>query len=88
MVERDAAPPSPTLRVSTAFRAGFVVRFVAADAFPLPTFAWPVVLFDLRVLAVFAPVAFDGAAIVAVAFFVAREAGRASSCGNVLTTVS
>jgi hypothetical protein len=68
------------LRASTAFRVGLVVvRFIAVVV-ALPVFAVPVVLFDLRVLAVFAftafALAFDGAALVAVVFLVTREAGR------------
>ena len=80
MVGRGAAPPPPTLRASTAFRVGLVVvRFIAVVV-ALPVFALPVVLFDLRVLGVFAfaafALAFDGAALVAVVFLVTREAGR------------
>jgi hypothetical protein len=80
------------LRANTAFRVGFVVvRFIAV-AIGLPVRALAVVLFDLRVLAVFAVAAFalavDGAALVAATFLVTREAGRVSTCGDVSTIVS
>ena len=86
MLGRGAARPPETLRANTAFRVGFVVvRFIAV-AIGLPVRALAVVLFDLRVLAVFAVAAFalavDGAALVAVMFLVTREAGRVSACGD------
>ena len=92
MVGRGAARPPETLRANTAFRVGFVVvRFIAV-AIGLPVLALAVVLFDLRVLAVFAVAAFalavDGAALVATTFLVTREARRVSTCGDVSTIVS
>jgi hypothetical protein len=52
----------------------------------------PVVVFDLRILAVLAfavfALAFDRAALVAVMFLVTREAERVSTCGDLSTIVS
>lgn len=80
------------MRASTAFRLGFVVVRFMAGVIALAVFALPVVLFDLRVLAVFTfaafALAFDGAVFVAVVFPVVREAGRLSTCGDVSTIVS
>ena len=80
-----------TLRAGTALRVRFVaVRFVAvrflAVVLTLTAFAVPVVLFDLRVRAVFAFTAFAlavaGVALVDV-FFFPRGAGRLSTFGDV-----
>ena len=92
MVGRRAAPRPLTLRARTAFRVAFVVVRFRAVVLALPVVALPVVLFDLRVLAVFAFVAvaltFDGTALVAVVFLVTREDGRVSACGDVSAIVS
>jgi hypothetical protein len=80
------------LRADTAFRVGLVALCFIAVVVALPVFALPVVLFDLRVLAVFAfgafALAFDGTALVAVTFLVTRRAGRVSTCGDVSTILS
>jgi hypothetical protein len=92
VVGRGAAPRPPTLRARTAFRVGFVVVRSIAVLRGLPAFALPVVLFDVRVLAVFVcaafALAFDGAALVAVIFLVTREAGRVLTRRGVSTIVS
>jgi hypothetical protein len=91
VARRGAAPPRP-LRAGTAFRVDFLLAPFFAVVTALPVFALPVVLFDLRVLAVFTfaafALAFDGAVFVAVVFLVIREAGRLSTCGDVSTIVS
>ena len=81
----------PRLFAAEAFRVGFVVVRVVERVVAIPAFAVRVVLFDVRVLAVLpfaVPLAFDGAALPAVMFFVTREAGRLRTRGESAPVVS
>lgn len=90
-VGRGAARRPRLFAAATAFRVGFVAVRVIERVVAIPAFAVRIVLFDVRVLAVLpfaVPLAFDGAALPAVTFFVSREAGRLRTRGESAPVVS